>query len=199
MCGNLNDPASAPPSERMQQALLRPPSCLADFVTQSATPDITGRRFDGHNSPHNSFFALACPCGGTAFTATAYRHPVQSGYDYYHSPVVVTCLACDRSAIVVDTRRHGYDPVINDMGYNGMDDPEATRQQYPCDECGEIQFELIARFEYFANTVDGYDYFRERKPDLPLHGEQDLFSWVTVIATCIACQHLQVIADLETA
>ena len=167
----------------------RPPRCLGELVT---TPCAKPRmRFDGHGSSLNTYFELACSCGGGTHTILGYprRNPDAGNASVFLSPLSLRCGTCGRVAALIDTSKDGHDA---ELGLTGSLRGEGQAVEYECAKCGRQDFSLVVRLEYPDDLLDQDDEeFRGR--------EQDLFSWFTLVARCHGCGVLQAASDFECA
>ncbi len=175
-----------------------PPRCLDGFEVRPA--ELSAYRFDGHGEIPNSYWSIACPCGGSKFRIYGHSytcHP-DNGEEYpiFLSPVQLECAACGRAAPVFDGSIHGFDPEI-DAACASLYDPAdsgALKMLYRCEDglCLDDCFTVFARFEYPGGLLDeGFDGFKGR--------EKDLFSWFTLVADCSHCGKRSTAADFECA
>lgn len=115
-----------------------PPSCLSELNVKSA--DLSMVHFDGHGEALNSFWVLRCRCGSADFRATMYSgindswsktEPVLA------SPVSFACISCDSTAVIFDSKKHGYDPVATGNSYSlfGPEWDGAERVTHVCPKC----------------------------------------------------------------
>jgi hypothetical protein len=120
--------------------------------------------FDGHGERVNAVFVLACPCGSRLFTVVCYFDDGEIS-----SPIQVECAACDRDQTIFWTGKHGYDAEVS---------PETPQEEGEFPEtlaCEEIPapHEVLVRLEYPSEQL-GDPEWKGR--------EQDLFSWITIVA-----------------
>jgi hypothetical protein len=138
-------------------------------------------KFDGHGEPVNAVFELACPCGSKLFT-------VISAFDEDGAkpPIAVACSGCASERVVFDASKHGYDGAL---GNHEPDESIGEIDDLVSEEIGAPHHVLV-RFE-FPSDVLGDEEWRGR--------EQDLFSWVTILARDPATGHLAFLFDAECA
>ncbi|GKX34831.1 MAG: hypothetical protein MnENMB40S_24490 [Rhizobiaceae bacterium MnEN-MB40S] len=171
-----------------------PPKCIEQFQAVAIpAPDIP---IDGHAGDNiNTFWLLRCSCGNESF----FLH----GYDYYApnygmvfiSPLHAQCTSCNGKTLLLDTDKHGYDPVA--VGgpvstYHGLTEDGAAPALCNCNRCRAEKFQLTVRFEF---SSDNFDY----PIDELIGREADLFSWTSVIGSCDTCGFEDVLAEFECA
>jgi hypothetical protein len=174
-----------------------PPSCLAQFHTAPA--DLSGYSFDGHGVILNSYWTVSCPCGGNQFKIHGYNaiNPDNiSKLPIFVSPISLECLACKRTALLLDTDIHGYDPVVSGSSctIHGLRWNGATRGAYHCEDksCYADGFSVFTRFEFSGELFDDdWEEFRGR--------EMDLFTWFTLVADCDGCGRRSTVVEFECA
>jgi hypothetical protein len=151
-------------------------------------PDVA---FDGHGEPLNTIFRLRCRCGSDRGFVDGYSwYKPEFRVTVFLSPLTFQCAACGRVAELLDTDRHGYNPVV--CGDSATVRAEGVRAQYRCERCGPVPFEVFARFEYLGDLfTEDYDDCRGK--------EQDCFSWFTAVGKCTGCSRLMTVADFECA
>jgi hypothetical protein len=175
-----------------------PPRCLAGFEARPA--ELSAYRFDGHGEVLNSYWAVACPCGGDKFSIHGYSYISGAKdcdeYTVFLSPIQLECAACGRAALLFDGSIHGYDPEI-DAACAPLYDPAdngAVKALYRCEDglCLNDSFAVFARFEYPGDLFDeSFAAFKGR--------EKDLFTWFTLVAGCGHCGRRSTAADFECA
>lgn len=137
-----------------------PPSCLDGLkVTSIESLDFV---FDGHGSPINSIFELACPCGSRSFWLECYVDP---DGDDVNTPISIQCEADDCDAgerVIYDRNKHGYDGRAGDLPVEHGPDAYQT-------DIGE-PYGIIVRFEYSVDALGEHP------------GEDhEMFSWITIV------------------
>ena len=147
-------------------------------IEPPAPPDFT---FDGHGELVNAVFVLGCPCGSKLFTVVCTFDDGE-----VRSPISVECSACDRDQDIFCTGKHGYDAEVI---------PETPQEAGECPEtlaAKEIPapHEVLVRFEYPSDVL-GDPEWQGR--------EQDLFSWITIVARDPKTGELAFLFDEECA
>jgi hypothetical protein len=168
---------NVPLAEQLAFYRSHPPAALGPL---RATPvDQLDWPFDGHGEPVNAVFELACPCGGTRFTATC-------GVDADNNvarPIGLECAACQAAFEIFDA--HGWDAVM--CGERG-DEPDHFDDLKPDGIAAPHQ--VIVRFEHGSETLG----------DPALAGrEPDVFSWFTLLARDPDDARLEQLFDWECA
>lgn len=167
--GGSYDPATGrmvwtlhvPLEDQLRHYAAHPPSCLASLRCHpTEIPDVP---LDGHGEPVNVAFALACPCGGRAFTVIG--HLVEG--ELPEPPITLECGACASEHLIFDAGRHGYDGTLA----GGDFDPEGDAEELCWDDL-EPPHEVIVRLEYPSDLL-GDPQWRGR--------EHEIFSWITVL------------------
>jgi hypothetical protein len=190
---------------RRERMLTRPPTCLASFTaTLAPRGEPVGVRFDGHGSPDESVFRIACGCGSRLFRVKGRfyeRNALGDRVNLFSDPLELTCAACARSGVIFDDRRHGYNVMI---GVIELGTAESGRPREPdggvpaehaCPGCGARVAEVWARFEHCNESCD--DSFAA---ELQTDGrEQDYFSWFTLVGRCESCGQVTTVSEAECA
>ena len=129
---------------------------------------------------------LTCPCGGT-------HGPVTSEHDeaenFWLDPIMFTCADCNRSAVLFDSRIHGYDAVLNGGGTSAQ---RAQDQRVPCPQCGGLKHRVTVAFRYDLEE----DELEELSANARL---PDLFTSISFRLTCAACMVERHLSDFECA
>jgi hypothetical protein len=164
-----------------------PPRNIAAFVTMSVNfPDI---QFDGHGEELNPAFWIKCSCGSDEHRIHGFKLIVEGGYIFL-SPLAVECSKCAVRSELLDTDVHGYDAELGHGGTSRRAEGVATH--FRCDTCSGVNFNTFVRYEYPADLFDGsFDETGKAK--------EDLFTWVTCVGRCTACQGMWIVADFECA
>jgi hypothetical protein len=158
-----------------------PPRALAGLTCAPIEPP-AGFKFDGHGEPVNAVFTLACPCGNKLFMVSAWFKD-----DEVRAPISVECSECDRDQEIFMSGRHGFDGELNPFESRAEDD-EFPDDLVPQDV--EAPHEVIIRFEYPSDHL-GDPQWKGR--------EQDLFSWITIVARDAETGELSFLYDEECA
>ena len=165
------------------------PRCLQGFTALPVS--VPGALLDGHGSPLNSVFSLACACGSVRHLAHGFRPPGEQAVDaLLFSPLALECTVCGRRTDLFDSHLHGYDA---EQGLYAGSSREVQRPAvYGCPDCGRQPFEAFARFEHFASILSSRN---------PRHAgrHHDLFTWFSLIGACGRCRLLQLLAHFECA
>ncbi len=162
-----------------------PPRALAGLIcTPIDPPKPPSFHFDGHGEPVNVVFAIACRCGCKLFTVLAYIDD-----EDIQSPISVECSMCDWSQEIFSSGEHGYDAEVREepLEQDEKDDDLIDELEAP-----EIPnpHEVIVRFEYPSDHL-GDPQWKDR--------EQELFSWITIIARDPESGELAFLFDEECA
>lgn len=177
--------------ERYDAALKRlnenTPRCLDGF-TATPTTKLDKHPFDGHGSPTNKIYALACRCGGEGFSLIGH-HTENRGHAIFVSPLALLCAACNVETNLIDTDEHGYD-AENESG-SAMIRAQGERGAYACG-CGGREFRPYARFEYPPDILE------DSIGDW-IGNEHNLFLWFSLVGDCAECGKRVNIAEFETA
>jgi len=158
-----------------------PPRVL-DGLTCTPIAPPAGFTFDGHGEPVNAVFTLACPCGSKLFTVGAWFKN-----DEVRAPISIECSECEREQDIFVSGKHGFDGELNPIEVPAADD------EFPDDLVAQeigLSHEVIVRFEYPSDQL-GDPRWKGR--------EQDLFSWITVVARDPETEALAFLFDAECA
>jgi hypothetical protein len=166
-----------PLAEQRAHYRANPPRAIRELRATAIEVDW---RFDGHGEPVNSVFELACPCGGTRFTATCGLD--EDGRSC--SPIAIDCASCETTHEVFDEAKHGYDAV---RGMARSFEPARFDELVSPDV--EAPHEVIVRFEYSSDQLG--DPTREEGR------AHDLFSWFTLLARDPETKHLAFLFEAE--
>lgn len=171
---------------------------------------LAGFAFDGHAGsgvfPNlaedpNIVFQIRCPCGGKQFFLLAEADQTEPKYvegllmaDRYS----LTCVDCGKETPLFDTGQHGYNSEIfkkEDQADNASHQAESISKEpksvmYACANCEAHILGVVMRLEYPGGLFDD-PFFAG--------GEQEFFSWVTVVAICPTCSAVKMVADFECA
>jgi hypothetical protein len=187
--GNVIWTMHRPLDEQLAFYAAHPPACIAAFTcTPTHVLDFT---FDGHGEPVNAIFELACPCGSKLFDAYAQtdpdpdadRDPDDSGL---MPPVELVCASCETARVIFDPRIHGWNGVHNLAGEWNVD---ASLQDLYIDDLG-ARHHIIVRFEHGSETL-GDAAFTGR--------EQDVFSWISILAKDPESDDVELLLEHECA
>lgn len=166
-------------AEQIAHYRAHPPRALAGL---RATPIDVEWTFDGHGSPVNSVFELACGrCGAMKFVAMC--DATDEGE--VCSPIALHCDACEEVYEIFDSGVHGYDGESGDFSGDEGDGPydlETTEVDEP--------FEVIVRYEYPSDHLGDPQWVGR---------EHDLFSWFTLLARDPTTKQLEHLYDVECA
>jgi hypothetical protein len=168
-----------PLAEQLAHYRANPPRAIRGLRANAIEVDW---RFDGHGEPVNSVFELACPCGGTRFTATCGLD--EDGRSC--SPIAIECASCETKHDVFDEAKHGYDA---ELGMAGSFEPVGSDDLVSTDV--DAPHEVIVRFEYCSDQLGDPGRQGER--------EHDLFSWFTLLARDSETKQLAFLFDAECA
>jgi len=169
----------------------KPPQCLKEFKVSPMNIDEEPGK--GHEAMINTVFNLSCVCGHDHFNVLGhYIKSIEPGQDPLHftDPISLECDSCGHSNELIDTQEHGYNAKLGRV--SGGSSRDGNQDPFSCKSCGPRSLEVIARFEYKPDLLQG---------DLgDFHGrEQDLFSWCTLLGRCTHCGELLTIVELECA
>lgn len=140
-----------------------PPSCLAGLTAKPIDLDFT---FDGHGEPVNAIFEVSCSCGNALFIAAC---TVEE--DTIRAPITLECAGCDAEHVIYDPSRHGYDALAGGLPADELSDDSYADELTP--ETVDMPHHVIVRFEFPSDHLGGPDHQGR---------EQDLFSWITILA-----------------
>jgi hypothetical protein len=141
-----------------------PPSALTAL---KATPIHVDFTFDGHGEPVNAVFALACPCGHDRFMVVCWIEDSE-----VRPPISIECAACEAEHVIYDPTRHGYDAVAGGLPADPLDGDVWQDEIWP--EGIDVPHQVLVRFEQPSDHLGGDPDWKGR--------EQDLFSWITILA-----------------
>ena len=140
-----------------------PPSCLAGLTAKPIDLDFT---FDGHGEPVNAIFEVTCACGSALFIAACMVEE-----DTIRAPITLECAGCEAEHVIYDPSRHGYDALAGGLPSDELDDDAYPDEITPVDV--EMPHHVIVRFEFPSDHLGDADHKGR---------EQDLFSWITILA-----------------
>lgn len=175
--------------------LSRPPSCLQAWTAQPT--DDPGVELEAvvEEWP-NTFFEVACTCGGTSFAVRSHFNWTKYFGEYRaYGPITFRCATCQREAGAFDPALHGHDAELDHFPPRGP--YSGTLRDFACLKCSAESFEpaeafrLIARFQ-FDHVIEPHQGAEAKVP-----ASEDLFTYFTLIGTCDRCRELLTIASIE--
>jgi hypothetical protein len=186
-------------SDDMESQLLyfrsNPPSCLGGLAATAI--DSVPLTFDGHGSPLNTYWHLACRCGASEFRAEMYSG-INPGWSETEpvlvGPITLSCASCHVSTVIFDPKTDGYDPVATGQSYSivGSEWSGAKKVTFACPKCSNEKLRYGTRFEYPDDLgSESFSGFRGR--------EQDLFTWISLFFLCKECGFQGIATDCECA
>ena len=159
-------------------ASARVPVSLTDVRVESAAPDDAA-----------ICYRISCPCGSALGSFTSEYDEPES---FWCEPIVFTCADCDRSATIFDSRKHGYDAVLNSCSAY---DPRTKDEQVDCRGCGGERFRLVGYYRYDFEDEDVEQWWSAED----CARMADLFSGVAFRLTCGGCGEEQWLGGFECA
>lgn len=134
-------------------------------------------------------YRVACPCG--AETGTIISEYVADG-QFWADPLAYGCIACDFSAVLFDSRKDGYDAVLNNFSANLL---RTKDEPVKCATCGSEAHKVLASYRYDLEdeeVEEGWD--TEQRQQMP-----DVFTSAAFELSCGQCGETQWLADFECA
>jgi hypothetical protein len=159
-------------------ATARPPSGLSSFLV---TPETA--------ADNEASYRIACPCG-------AESGAIISEYDedeqFWADPLGYECSVCDFSGILFDSRKDGYDAVLNGISTYVA---RTRNERVLCARCNSDRHKVVGEYTYqFEDEEVEQEWSEETRRQMP-----DVFDSVGFKLTCGQCGETQYIGGFECA
>jgi hypothetical protein len=159
-------------------ATARPPSGLSPFrVIREAAGD------------NEASYGIACQCGADFGTIIS---EFDEDEQFWSEPLVYKCTNCDFEGVLFDSRKDGYDAVLNNFSAY----PARTRDEFvTCATCGSNQHKIVGEYAYqFDDEEVEQEWSEDERRQMP-----DVFDSVAFELTCSRCGEKQEVGGWECA